>query len=301
MAELERCYVIDIAVPKEEFRAACSAFADIFGIEPVHTGAVHSTHGDTDMMHFAVGGLNALGVMTVLRPPAEAAGDGMTGQMAEYLERHRAGGVYLLGHLVDDIDGYLAILKGNDIPMVTPEPRPYPDGRLIATDFVQGTIWEFGQHKGAEVTGDWSGLRAAAADITIERAYRVDVVVRDLDRAIEDVRRITGREPGPRAGIDDDGAIKGVDFPIKGLAATGLVSLDGTPKGAFSQAVADHLEQYGEGAMSIGFHVGDMAKARARIEEAGATFQYAQDQPSAEGLTNITSPIHGVIVQYTQP
>lgn len=305
MPEMEREYVIDLAVPKETFDAACKAYSELFGIESVHTGAVHDLTGQVDMRHFPVGGLNAFGVMTVKQRPEEvAAGEEVrpgTERLVEYLDAHPEGGIYLLGHLVDDVDGYLALLQARGIPMETLEPRPYPDGHLIVTKFVHGAAWEFAQHKGAEVTGDWNGLRQEASGAGIERAYRVDVAVRDLDAAIESVRKITGREPGPRRACDDGGALKGVDFPVGGLEALGLVSLAGAPKGGLSQTVEDHLDRYGEGAAMVGFHVPDLRGTHARVEKAGGKLRYNEDQPSEEGLTNVTEPICGVVFQFTEP
>lgn len=304
MAQMERCYVIDMAVPKNDFDATCSTYAELWGMEPVHTGLVHDTTRQVDMKHFPVGGLNAWGVMTVLKPPAEVPPGEQTrrasDRMVDFLRTHPDGGIYLLGHLVDDIDGYLATLVGHGIPMETKEPHPYPDGRLIVTDVIHGTSWEFGQHKGAEVTGDWSGLRAEASGAGIERAYRVDVAVRDLDAAIDAVRKITGREPVPRAALDDDGALRGVDFPVRGLAATGLVTMAGKPKGGLSQAIADHLDRYGDGPAVAGFHVQSLAETRARVEKAGSSMTYGKDQPSGEGATNVAEPIHGVVFQFTE-
>ena len=305
MAEMERCYVIDMAVPKDDFDAACAAYGELFGMEPVHTGLVHDTSRQVDMKHFPVGGLNAWGVMTVLKPPSEVpAGEPVrrgTERMVEFLKTHPDGGIFLLGHLVDDIDGYLANLVGHGIPMETKKPQPYPDGRLIITDVIHGTSWEFGQHKGAEVTGDWSGWRDEASTPGVERAYRVDVAVHDLDAAIEAVRKITGREPGPRAALDDDGALRGVDFPVRGLQATGLVTVAGKPKGGLSQTIADHLDRYGEGPAVAGFHVQSLADARARVEKVGGSMRYGKDQASGEGSTNVAEPIHGIVFQFTQP
>jgi len=305
MATMERSYVIDLAVPKEDFDAACAAYGVLFGIDSVHTGAVHDLTGQIDMRHFPVGGLNAFGVMTVLRGPGELLpGEEErhgTGSMLDFLRVHPEGGIYLLGHLVDDIEGYLRKLKSEGIPMATEKPSPYPDGRLIITDKVVGADWEFAQHRGAEVTGDWNGLRAEASGAGIERAYRVDVAVRDLDAAIDSVRKMTGREPGPRAALDDGGALRGVDFPIGGLRALGLVTPAGAASGGLSRAVTDHLDRYGEGPAIMGFHVQDLADTHARVEKVGAAMGYAQDQQSGEGSTNITSPVHGVVFQFTEP
>lgn len=305
MPKLERAYVIDLAVPRDTFGVACTAYGELFGLDSVHTGAVHDLTGQVDMRHFPVGGLNAFGVMTVNRRPEEmGAGEEVrpgTERLVEYINGHPEGGIYLLGHLVDDVDGYLAQLRTNGIPMETLVPRPYPDGHLIVTKFVHGTAWEFAQHKGAEVTGEWNGLRQDASGAGIERAYRVDVAVRDLNAAIESVRRITGREPGPRRAHDDGGALKGVDFPIGGLEALGLVSLAGAPKGGLSRTIEDHLDRYGEGAAMVGFHVQDLRSTHARVEKAGGKLRYNENQQSAEGPTNVTDPIYGVVFQFTEP
>jgi hypothetical protein len=302
---MEREYVIDLAMPKETFDAACKAYGELFGLESVHTGAVHDLTGQVDMRHFPVGGLNAFGVMTVLRRPEEVeAGEEVrpgTERLVKFIDRHPEGGIYLLGHLVDDVEGYLSRLRAEGIPVESTEPQPYPDGHLIVTQFVHGTAWEFAQHKGAEVTGDWNGLREGASGAGIERAYRVDVAVRDLDAAIESVRKLTGREPGPRRALDDDGALRGVDFPIGGLEALGLVTLAGAPKGGLSQTVEDQLDRYGEGAAMVGFHVPDLRGTHARVEKVGGKLRYSEDQPSKEGLTNVTEPIYGVVYQFTEP
>jgi hypothetical protein len=242
--------------------------------------------------------------MAVLRRPDElSSGEQMRpglDRLVQFLETHPDGGIHLLGHLVDDIDGYLARLKTNGIPVPYAEPRPYPDGRLIITDEMLGTAWEFGQHKGPQVTGDWNGLREQASGAGIERAYRVDLAVRDLDAAIDSVRKLTGREPGPRVARDDDGALRGVDFPTGGLRATGLVTVAGPPQGGLSQAIADHLERYGEGPAIVGFSVQNLLDTRARVEKVGGSFRYATDQPSGEGATNVTTPIHGIVYQFTE-
>ena len=53
-------------------------------------------------------------------------------------------------------------------------------------------------------------------------------------------------------------------------------------------------------ALMAGFQVQDLQDTRARVEKVGGRLQYASDQPSAEGTTNITDPIHGVVFQFTQ-
>lgn len=305
MPEMERAYVIDVAMPNQDFDAACAAYGELFGIDSVHTGAVHDLTGQVDMRHYPVGGLNAFGVMTVLRRPEEVEpGEEVrpgTERLVEYLDAHPEGGIHLLGHLVDDVEGYLAGLHAHGIPMETDEPRPYPDGHLIVTSFVHGAAWEFAQHKGAEVTGEWNGLRQEASGAGIERAYRVDVAVRDLDAAIESVRRITGREPGPRRARDDDGTLRGVDFAVGGLQALGLVTLAGAPRGGLSQAIEDQLDRYGDGAAIVGFHVADLRDTHARVERVGGKLRYAEHQPSGEGTTNVTEPVYGVVFQFTEP
>ena len=56
---------------------------------------------------------------------------------------------------------------------------------------------------------------------------------------------------------------------------------------------------FAEGAFSQAF-VPILADTRARVDKAGSSLRYGKDQPSGEGATNVSEPIHGVVFQFTE-
>jgi hypothetical protein len=293
---IERLYVIDMAV--RNIHDAADTFGRILGIEPVRMIPEQDPTGELDAFHFPVGGLNALGLMTVKGEPDAH-------NQRNYFSRYLATigeGIALLGHLVDNVDDQSNELAGRGVPMVVPEPVPYADGRLIETAPIHGAVFEFGQHHGEQVSDLWRGRRAKAeGSAKVLKAYYVDLVVDDMKQAATDVSTIYAIDPiDPPELPEADDSVDGLDFAIGGLYAVGLRSPRHGASGPAGRRLRDFLDAHGEGSSTIGFVVHDLDQTQSDVEALGIDFVYDKPVPSAVGRLNITAPVHGVRLQFAE-
>lgn len=293
MAKLDRSYVIDFAV--SDFPTACETFATIFDLNGIRMNPEKDSSGQLDGMHFPVGGVNAVGIMTARvahTPDSE-------NHMARFLGTHGEG-INILGHLVDDIDGYAQQLLDSGVKLAYPTPVPYEDGRLIISQAVHGVSFEFAQHHGEQVTDLWRRHYDDNPQRRVRRALRVDVAVRDLDAAAKTFATILGLEPKERTSFPaDSGSVMGVDFAVGGLEAIGLVTLDGEPKDPFASAVADELDRRGDGGLLMSFEVDDLEKSVNDLRSKGISFLF-ESEPDGDSRSALTAPLHGVRVQLSE-
>lgn len=293
---IKRSYVIDLAV--RDIEAAASTFGEIFGIGPYRMLPEQDPTGQLDAFHFPIGGLNALGLMTVKGEPDAT-------DQRNYFSRYLATkgeGIALLGHLTDDVDGLSAELAGKDIPLIVAEPVPYADGRLIETAPVHGAVFEFGQHHGEEVSDLWRERRAKAeASAKVLGAYFVDLIVEDLAAAARDVSVIYGIDPiQPPELPEGDDSVAGLDFVIGGLYAVGLRAPVAGRDGAAGRRAREFLDRRGEGAATLGLLVDDLEATQRRVEELGVKFEYPDPLRTPVGRLNVTVPVHGMSLQFAQ-
>lgn len=287
-----RCYVIDYIV--RDFEGAAETYSKLLGMDGVRMSPAHDPSGELDGIHFPVGGLNALGIMTYKGKPDPKGPNYMSRFMAT-----RGSGIALVGHLVDDIDQQLADLAARGNPIGTPEPLSYADGRLIMTDDIRGAVFEFGQHHGHHVTDVWSDRYDAAPNRRMVRAERVDLVTRDLDGAVRDVAAVYGFDGIPATDDRDPDGLQRVDFAVGGIQALSVIAVKGSPTSALAQAYATYLEG-GDGVPLLGFVVEDVERAQSELAALGIGFLYDKPQIGASGRFNITTPVHGAHLQLRQ-
>jgi methylmalonyl-CoA/ethylmalonyl-CoA epimerase len=130
----------------------------------------------------------------------------------------------------------------------------------------------------------------------IEDIDHVGIAVRDLDAAVEHYRRAYGIEPAHRETVADQG-VEEVLF----RAGTSYIQLLGalgpdTPVGRF-------LEKHGEGVHHVGYRVGDVATALARLKELGIPLVDESPRPGSRGtLVAFVHPkgMSGVLVELVQ-
>jgi catechol 2,3-dioxygenase-like lactoylglutathione lyase family enzyme len=295
MSRIERAYVIDFAV--RDMHAAADKLSKIFGIQGVRMSREQDPEGYLDGIHFPVGGINALGLMTYLGKPEVGSPHAISNLLAS-----RGEGVWVLGHLVDDIYAHSKELVERGFPVPEPEPLPYADGHLIFTGEVHGTLFEFATHHSDAVSEVWRKRHREASERRIERAYRIDVAVQDLEAATDTFTRFLDMEaePAEPTALDPAGTLRGVRFPIGGLDDMNLVTPDGSPKGPVAEHVSSFLASQGEGSLLMGFEVKDLARAQREIEALGVNFGFPKPQPTARGLSNVTEPICGVMIELAQ-
>jgi catechol 2,3-dioxygenase-like lactoylglutathione lyase family enzyme len=289
---IDRSYVIDILV--HDFDQATDTFSKVLGRSGHRMVPEANPTGELDGMHWAIGGINALGIMALKGGPAAHPGH----PMADFLNTH-GDGICILGHLVDDIDQQVEEFKARGVPLATPEPTSYSDGRLVFTAPIRGSLFEFAEHHDHSVTDLWDSRRRADASPRLGPAYRIDVVVDDLDAATKEHANLLGLDPAPSA--EDRGpGVRGVDFPIGGLDAMGLIALEGSKRGPVAEEVAAFLERSGQGGMIFGFTVDDLDRVQGELTDLGIGFVLDKGESFGTGRSNLTKPVHGVTFELTE-
>lgn len=289
---IERSYVIDVVV--RDFDKTAESFSRILGREGYTMVPEADPSGQLVGIHFPVGGINALGVMALKEGP-EAHPEHY---ISKFLASH-GDGICILGHLVDSVDKQVQEFQDREVALATPEPTPYSDGRLIFAMPIHGTHFEFAEHHSHAVTELWRSRKAAAARPRVGDAYRVDIVVDDLEAATEEFSHFLGMSSIP-ASEDRGSGLRSVDFPIGGLETMSLLSLDGGEPGPIARAVAEFRSRSGEGPMILGFHVGDVDQVQGELQDLGVEFLLPAPIASGKGRSSFTRPVHGVTFEFTQ-
>ena len=295
MSRIERAYVVDLAV--RDIHAAAERFSKILGMEGVRMSPEQDPEGHHDGIHFPVGGINALGLMTYRGEP-----DPQSDAPISKLLATRGEGIWLLGHLVDDVDEHAQqlIARGYSVPQ--PEPAPYADGRLIFTDEIHGTLFEFARHHSDAVSELWRKRHRASLNRRVERSYRVDIAVEDLGKATETFADFLGLDPTPSEveALDPSGVVKGVSFPIGGLDELNLVTVEDKPIGALATRIERRIQAGLEGPLLLGFVVSDIEKVQSELQELDVQFEHSEPKRSPRGRSNLTQPVCGVILEFVE-
>ena len=280
---VERAYVVDIAV--EDVNEAARTFEQILGIEPLVTDH-YDPSGQMQQRHFAVGGLNALGLQSV--PTGDAT---IRNYVARRL-RKRGEGAYLIGFLVENAAERQALLEAQGVEFALREPVSYEAGRMTMTRPFNDTVVEFAEHNTPDETAKWQALAKAATGRRVRHAHIVDLAIEDLDAARATFEKALGAVAVPA----DHGAEPlpgaGVVIPTDGGYAVGLTEL-ATPADA-------PVRPDGEGVYCVGFVVDDLDVMQRHLEQLGIGLLYDRPREHAFGRFNITAPVHGVLLQFSE-
>jgi catechol 2,3-dioxygenase-like lactoylglutathione lyase family enzyme len=127
----------------------------------------------------------------------------------------------------------------------------------------------------------------------------VDIVVDDLEAATAEFENFLAIRSVPAT--EDRGlGLRGVDFPIGGLDAMGLLALDGSERGQIADSVASFRSASGEGPMILGFHVDDLDRVQRDLQDLGVKFLCPSPIRTGEGRSNFTRPVYGVTFEFTE-
>jgi hypothetical protein len=285
----QRSYVIDCAV--HDVPAAIADVSAILGMEAFPMPDDADPSGQLVAGHFPVGGINALGIMGIKGGVDAHPRNDLAQNLKANGER-----VFLLGFLVNDIDQRVADLRDAGITPAYDAPVPYADGRLMSCHPVHGTVFEFAQHLGEEITERWAGRRAEATGALIDRAYRADVVVADLEAAAKTFTAALKIEAMACDAIPD--GLRGVRFPVNGLEEIRLLTPEGRPRGGYATAIGSWLESHGEGPMSVGFIVPDLDRVARALEEGAVPV--IETSTSSTERSIVAGPLHGIVFQFTE-
>src|SRR5262249_21324551 len=137
---IKQAYVVDIAVA--DLGSATETYTNLLDMQGIPMAAGMDASGSTEGVHFPVGGLYALGLMS---PVGERRGDAAK-RFGGYLDAHGGDGGALLGFLVDDIDQTQSDLARLGVEFMYEKPLSYAVGRLNITRPIHGVMLEFAQH-----------------------------------------------------------------------------------------------------------------------------------------------------------
>jgi hypothetical protein len=154
-----RVYAINIAV--HDLGAAVAVFARLLQTQGVPMHSEMDAAGDIVGVHFAIGGVQSLGLVALRDPtrryPPPTIDPSRVGPWL--LQRHldTAGeGMFLLGLLVDDLDAHVATLRQGGVKFLLDQPARYAVGRnnFIDPTTTHGVTVMLAQHD-PEAYGRW--------------------------------------------------------------------------------------------------------------------------------------------------
>jgi methylmalonyl-CoA/ethylmalonyl-CoA epimerase len=129
-----------------------------------------------------------------------------------------------------------------------------------------------------------------------KKIHHIDVVVRDLDRAVESYRAVLGTEPEPRESLPD----RGIELARFRVGETWLILVQPTRA---DSPVMRFLEQHGEGFFHMAIEVDDV-EARARsLSELGIGLTSSTPRRGVDGWKLIDIEIEetlGAMVQLVE-
>lgn len=95
-----------------------------------------------------------------------------------------------------------------------------------------------------------------------KRIHHIDVVVRDLARAVEQYRKVLGTDPGPRETL----ASRGIDLVRFRVGETWIILVQPTRA---DSPVMDFLEDHGEGFFHMAIEVDDIESVARTLKDQG--------------------------------
>jgi methylmalonyl-CoA/ethylmalonyl-CoA epimerase len=128
------------------------------------------------------------------------------------------------------------------------------------------------------------------------RIHHLDVVVRDLDRAVEQYRAVLGVEPGPRENLPE----RGIDLVRFRVGETWLILVQPTRS---ESPVMRFLEEHGEGFFHMAIEVDDVEARAGSLAAQGIGLVSATPRRGVEGWKLIDIEIEetlGAMVQLVE-
>jgi methylmalonyl-CoA epimerase len=128
------------------------------------------------------------------------------------------------------------------------------------------------------------------------RIHHVDIVVRDLDHAVEQYRRILGIDPGPRESLPE----RGIDLVRFRVGETWLILVQPTRD---RSPVASFLDLYGEGFFHMGIQVDDVQDHAQSVRARGIRLDNEEPREGVEGWRLIDVDLQesmGAMLQFVE-
>lgn len=129
------------------------------------------------------------------------------------------------------------------------------------------------------------------------RIHHIDFVVRDLDHAVEQYRKVLGVDPGPRESLPS----RGIDLARFRIGETWMILVQPTRS---DSPVAEFLNRYGEGFFHMALEVDDVESEARAMKARGVRLSNETPRTGVEGWKLID--IHmdetlGAMMQLVEP
>lgn len=131
----------------------------------------------------------------------------------------------------------------------------------------------------------------------LKKIHHIDYVVRDLDRAVETFRRVSGIEPHGREHL----AERGIDLARFLIGETWIILVQPVSPDSPVQAF---LDRHGEGFFHIAYEVDDVERAAAEVRDRGIRPVNEVPRRGVEGWKLVDLEIEdtlGVMTQLVEP
>jgi len=131
----------------------------------------------------------------------------------------------------------------------------------------------------------------------LKRIHHIDYVVRDLDRAIEQYRRVLGVDPGPKERLES----WGVQFARFKVGETWVILVQPLRDDSRAQA---YLDRHGEGFFHIAYEVEGIEAAAATLKQKGVKLLNETPRRGLEGWKLVDIDVEetlGVVTQLAEP
>jgi len=298
---LKQIYVVDFVV--DQLGMAKPDFDRLFGTEPLVIEPGMAPGVELNAIYYQMPGegvgIHAVGVF-------DRSGDG---------PKEEPTGVILVGILCDDVDTTVAEMRARGVEFLYPEQRRYAVGRNNVTTPIHGVSYSVAQHDEGGYERGKTMMRTAGGspdygDPTqggmLRQLYVIDIVVHDLDAAIESYSAFLGVDPIDTSAVSDpSGEVRSAHFPApgegKGIHSVGLFQLTtDTAQTAGGKRLQQALERRGEGVFLIGFLVDDINRAQKELEGRGFSFVDPEPHTYAMGRGNTIANFHGVELWFAE-
>jgi catechol 2,3-dioxygenase-like lactoylglutathione lyase family enzyme len=140
----------------------------------------------------------------------------------------------------------------------------------------------------------------------LKQVYVIDMIVKDIDKAIVYFKDIMGVDPINTTGVGTGvGDFRMVHFPAPGegvgIHSIGLFQLTtDTPQTDTGKRAKKHLEEHGEGVFLFGFMVDNIDKTQKDMEAKGYKFNSPEPQSYQMGRGNSMEEKFGTTIWYAQ-
>lgn len=289
-------HVFDIAV--EDLSAASETVTLLTGVEGIPMWEGYQADSPIDAMHFPVGGLATLGLMSVM---GDVAPEERHALLADLIANGDSG--YLLGFAVKNLEATMSHLTERGVPFTGP--WRVGDELLVRTEPVCGVRSVFAEHDDGHWENWYRGkLRnKSVVPPAVKTRHKVlgtlgiEYASDDLGSAVKGFTALLGEEPS-RA--HSDSGIDAYDFPLIGAQNLRVYGPGEQNDSALARRIQHVVDDFGSQMMSFRFVVESVRDSHQELVDHGIAFETDEPVMRDGQLTWATTRINGAAYEYVE-